>query len=96
MPPAQKALPDFLVEGGKPGLPPVAPPPGLPPTPGPPGEPVFLLNRLLKKFARTPSLVAPALKQTNNVLEQIPFSHIITNYLDFHLLTHKVIARIGF
>lgn len=41
--------------------PPVLPPPGLPPTPpGPPGEPVFLLSRLLKKLARTPSLVAPA------------------------------------
>lgn len=53
--------PDFLADGGKPLLPLPAPPPGLPPpTPGPPGEPVFLLNKLLKKFARTPSLVAPA------------------------------------
>lgn len=50
--------PDFLADGGKPLLPLPAPPPGLPPpTPGPPGEPVFLLSKLLKKFARTPSLV---------------------------------------
>uniref|UniRef100_A0A2D4PF01 Uncharacterized protein n=1 Tax=Micrurus surinamensis TaxID=129470 RepID=A0A2D4PF01_MICSU len=27
---------------------------------GPPGAPVFLLSKLLKKFANTPSLVAPA------------------------------------
>jgi hypothetical protein len=57
-------IPDFLADDGKPLLPPPAPPPGLPPpTPGPPGEPVFLLNKLLKKFARTPSLVAPAVKK---------------------------------
>lgn len=55
-------IPDFFTDGGKLlPAPPVPPPPGLPPTPpGPPGEPVFLLRRLLKKFARTPSLVAPA------------------------------------
>jgi len=29
-----------------------------PPAPGLPGEPVFLLNRLLKKLANTPSLAA--------------------------------------
>ena len=52
--------PDFLADDGKPPPPPAAPPPGPPPTPGPPGEPVFLLSKLLKKFARTPSLVAPA------------------------------------
>lgn len=53
--------PDFLADAGKPLLPLPAPPPGLPPpTPGPPGEPVFLLSKLLKKLARTPSLVAPA------------------------------------
>lgn len=53
-----------MADGGKPPPPPAAPPPGLPPpTPGPPGEPVFLLSKLLKKFARTPSLVAPAIKK---------------------------------
>ena len=60
----QITIPDFLADGGKPLLPPPAPPPGLPPpTAGPPGEPVFLLSKLLKKFARTPSLVAPAIKK---------------------------------
>lgn len=73
--PARAVLPDFLADGGKLVLAPAAPPPGLPPTPGPPGEPVFLLSRLLKKFARTPSLVAPATKQTNKKLfrTKIPF-----------------------
>lgn len=55
-------IPDFFADGVKLlPAPPVPPPPGLPPTlPGPPGELVFLLRRLLKKLARTPSLVAPA------------------------------------
>ena len=40
---------------GEPGMPPA------PPGPPPPGEPVFLLSKLLKKLARTPSCdVAPA------------------------------------
>ena len=29
---------------------------------GAPGDPVFLLSKLLKKLARTPSLAAPALE----------------------------------
>ena len=64
----QVTIPDFLADGGKPLLPPPAPPPGLPPpTPEPPGEPVFLLSKLLKKFARTPSLVAPAIKKKDKI-----------------------------
>lgn len=43
-------VPDFLVVPG------VCPPAGL--LPGP-GDPAFLLSRLLKKLARTPSLVCP-------------------------------------
>lgn len=69
-----------MADGGKLPPPPAAPPPGLPPpTPGPPGEPVFLLSKLLKKFARTPSLVAPAIykkkkKRIKNILEAFNFS----------------------
>lgn len=36
-----------------------------PPAPGLPGEPVFLLNRLLKKLANTPSLAALSKQKKN-------------------------------
>ena len=36
-----------------------------PPAPGLPGEPVFLLKRLLKKLAKTPSLAALSKEETN-------------------------------
>lgn len=48
-------LPVFLADPWTPA--PTAPVPGLP------GDPVFLLNRLLKKLASTPSLAAPAAGQ---------------------------------
>lgn len=48
-------LPVFLADPWTPA--PTAPLPGLP------GDPVFLLNRLLKKLASTPSLAAPAAGQ---------------------------------
>lgn len=38
---------------------------GLPVPPGP-GDPVFLLSKLLKKLARTPSLVVPAVMRKEN------------------------------
>lgn len=47
-----EVVPVFLAEPCTPA--PTAPAPGLP------GAPVFLLNRLLKKLASTPSLAAPA------------------------------------
>lgn len=37
------------------------------PDPGLPGAPVFLLNRLLKKLASTPSLAAPAAAEKWNL-----------------------------
>ena len=54
--------PDILADGHKPLHPFPAPPPGLPsPIPVPPGELAFLLTQqLLKKCARTPSLLAQA------------------------------------
>lgn len=48
----REIVPVFLAEPCTPA--PTAPLPGLP------GAPVFLLNRLLKKLASTPSLAAPA------------------------------------
>lgn len=36
-----------------------------PPAPGLPGEPVFLLKRLLKKLAKTPSLAALSKQKPN-------------------------------
>ena len=97
-----------MADGGKPPPPPAAPPPGLPPpTPGPPGEPVFLLSKLLKKFARTPSLVAPAIKKKKkrikNVLKAFNFS---VNYYSndtqkmnhtqmFHIQANFNLLRLG-
>lgn len=52
-----EVVPVFLADPCTPA--PTAPVPGLP---GLPGAPVFLLNRLLKKLASTPSLAAPAVE----------------------------------
>lgn len=52
----KEVVPVFLAEPWTPA--PTAPLPGLP------GAPVFLLNRLLKKLANTPSLAAPAAGHT--------------------------------
>lgn len=53
-----EVVPVFLAEPWTPA--PTAPLPGLP------GAPVFLLNRLLKKLASTPSLAAPAKGHTRS------------------------------
>lgn len=79
-------IPDFFADGGKLlPAPPVPPPPGLPPTPpGPPGEPVFLLRRLLKKLARTPSDVAPA---TRGRRKEKPQHKTNTDFLSKYLFS---------
>lgn len=53
----EEAVPVFLTDPGDPA--PAAPVPGLP------GDPVFLLKRLLKKLASTPSFAAAPETQTH-------------------------------
>lgn len=57
-----EVVPVFLADPCTPA--PTAPDPGLP------GAPVFLLNRLLKKLASTPSLAAPAAEKKKKLLKK--------------------------
>lgn len=72
-----EVIPVFLAD-------PCTPAPTVP-LPGLPGAPVFLLKRLLKKLASTPSLAAPAAKETRKLKSLQKISLVVTNVKDMSI-----------
>lgn len=76
-----EVVPVFLAEPCTPA--PTAPAPGLP------GDPVFLLNRLLKKLASTPSLAAPAVgEMREGGVRELVYKYISMNSYKLFVLIH--------